>query len=168
MMPARIYLDKQSPSVFRALTGTARELRARAAEAGIDRSVLELVNVRVSQINRCAYCLDRHTRIALDGGETPQRLAVLPAWRETTLFSSLEQAALEIAEAVTLVADAHLDDEAYTLVREHLSDNQLSLLTWAAITINAFNRVSILSGHPVGAHATPRPAATARTPGDSA
>jgi AhpD family alkylhydroperoxidase len=167
-MAQRVYLDKQSPSVFRALTTTARELRQRAAEADLGRPVLELVNIRVSQLNGCAYCLDLHTQRALNGGETPQRLAVLPAWRETALFSDLECAALEIAEAVTLVADAHLDNANYARVREHLSDNQVSLLTWAAIIINAFNRVSILSRHPIAPRDTARPAATALTRGEPA
>lgn len=164
-MAARIYLDKQSPSVFQALTSTAGELRSRAAEAGLDRSVLELVNVRVSQLNGCVYCLDLHTHAALAAGETPQRLAVLPAWRETGLFTDLERAALEIAEAVTLVADAHLGDADYVRVREHLSDDQISLLTWAAITINAFNRVSILSRHPIAPRDATGRAGTASGPG---
>lgn len=148
-MSRRIYLDKQSPSVFKSLTATATEVRARAADAGLSRTVLELVNVRVSQLNACVYCLDLHTHLALKAGVTPQRLAVLPGWRETELFSAVERAALEIAEAVTVVADRHLPDEDYDRLRTVLSDDQMSVLTWAAITINAFNRVSILSRHPV-------------------
>jgi AhpD family alkylhydroperoxidase len=145
----RVYLDKQSPTVFEAMTATAAEIRARAAEVGLTRITLELVNIRASQLNACVYCLDLHTRRALEAGETPQRLAVLPAWRETALFTGLERAALEIAEAVTLTAERHLPDDAYARLRDHLTDEQLSLLTWAAISINAFNRVSILSGHPL-------------------
>jgi AhpD family alkylhydroperoxidase len=151
-MPERIYLDKQSPSVFEKMSATAAEIRARAADAGLTRITLELVNIRVSQLNACVYCLDLHTRRALEAGETAQRLAVLPGWRETDLFTDVERAALEIAEAVTLVADHHLPDADYTRLRGDLTDDQLSLLIWAAITINAFNRVSTLSGHPV----TPR------------
>ncbi|MGP3967293.1 carboxymuconolactone decarboxylase family protein [Streptomyces sp. 6N223] len=157
-MTKRVYLDKQSPSVFAAMSATAAEIRARADDAGLSRVTLELVNVRVSQINACAYCLDLHSRRALAAGETPQRLAVLPAWRETELFTDVERAALEIAEAVTLVAGPgrHLPDADYDRLRQSLTDDQLSLLIWAAIAINAFNRVSILSRHPVpprGAHA---------------
>lgn len=148
-MSTRLYLDKQSPAIFEALTGTAAQVREQAAELGLARSVLELVNVRASQLNRCAFCLDRHSRLAVDAGVTPQQLAVLPAWRETTLFTDRQRAALEIAETVTAVADDHPDDAALARLREHLSDAEVSVLTWAAITINAFNRVSILSGHPV-------------------
>lgn len=98
-----------------------------------------------------AFCLSVHSTALLEAGDTAQRIAVLPAWRETELFSDTERAALEIAEAVTWIADTHLEDEEYALLREHLTDDQLSLLTWAAITINAFNRVSIMSRYPVRA-----------------
>jgi AhpD family alkylhydroperoxidase len=148
-MPDRIFLDKQTPTAFKALTSTATEIRAKAREIGLDRVLMELVNVRASQLNGCAFCLDRHTQLALDAGDTAQRLGVLPAWRETDLFSDKERAALELTEAVTLVADQHPDDAALARVRTILSDDEASVVTWAAITINAFNRVSILSGHPV-------------------
>ncbi|NLU83413.1 carboxymuconolactone decarboxylase family protein [Rhodococcus sp. HNM0569] len=131
------------------MAGVVAQVRTAAEEAGLDRRLLELVNVRVSQINRCAYCLDLHSVKAYEAGETEQRLAVLPAWREVDLFTPREQAALEIAETVTLVADAHLDDAAYAPLRRHLDDDQISVLVWAAVTINAYNRVSILSGHRV-------------------
>ncbi len=150
-MSARLYLDKQSPAVFEALTATAARVREQAAEAGLERSVVELVNLRCSQLNRCAFCLDRHSRMALEAGVTPQQLAVLAAWRSTTLFAARERAALEIAETVTTVAGGHPDEAARERLREHLTDTEISVLTWAAITINAFNRVSILSRHPVPA-----------------
>lgn len=153
-MPRRVYLDKQTPSVYKALLATATEIRARAADVGLPRSTLELVNIRVSQINRCLFCLDMHSRQALEAGETGQRLAVLPAWREASLFTEQERAALDLAEAVTTVAGEHLGDEEYVRARQALSDDETSLVIWAAVTINAFNRVSILSAHPV----RPRPA----------
>lgn len=157
MTTPRIYLDKQTPSVFKALRATAAEVRTRASEAGLARSTLELVNVRVSQINGCAYCLDLHTHLALQGGETTQRLAVLPGWRDTQLFTDTERTALELAEAVTLVADDHLSDDDYARARATLSDDAISVLIWAAITINAFNRVSILSRHALPERDTPEP-----------
>lgn len=110
---------------------------------------MELVNIRVSQLNRCLFCLDLHTRVALEEGESAQRIAVLPVWQEAELFSDVERAALTIAEAVTEVTDHHLTDEQYTAVREHLSDDQVSALVWSAIMINTFNRISILSRHPI-------------------
>lgn len=148
-MSDRIFLDKQTPTAFKALSATAGEIRDRAREIGLDRILLELVNIRASQLNACAFCLDRHTQLALDAGETTQRLAVLPGWRDTDLFTAREQAALELTEAVTLVACRHPDDTAYAQARTVLSDDEVSLVIWAAITINAFNRVSILSQHPI-------------------
>ncbi|GAA1212653.1 carboxymuconolactone decarboxylase family protein [Prauserella alba] len=148
-MSDRVFIDKQTPSVFKALTATATEIRSRAREIGLDTVLLELVNVRASQLNACTFCLDRHTHLAIEAGETVQRLAVLPGWRDTDLFTSREQAALELTEAVTLVAQQHPDDEAYARARANLTDDEVSLITWAAITINAFNRVSLMSKHPV-------------------
>lgn len=147
--PRRVYIDKQTPTVYKALSKTAAELRIRAQAADLTRTTLELVNIRVSQLNGCLFCLDLHTRVALEEGETTQRIAVLPAWREAELFSDVERAALEIAEAVTLVAEEHLSDEEYAAAREHLTEDQISVLIWSAIMINAFNRVSILSRHPI-------------------
>lgn len=149
----RILIDKQTPAVFQSYLETAKVVRAAALEAGLDRRLLELVNTRVSQLNGCAYCLDVHVAAALKHGETSQRLAVLPAWRESGLFDEREQAALSIAEAVTdLPPDRELDED-YDLAREVLTDDELSMLIWVALTINAFNRVSILSRHQV----RPRP-----------
>lgn len=145
----RVYIDKQSPSIFRAMAATSAEIRARAEAIGLPRTTIELVNVRVSQVNACVYCLDLHTGLAIEAGESVQRLAVLPGWRETALFTPAERAALTLAEAVTLVAGDHLGADAYDGLREVLTDDELSVLIWAAISINAFNRVSILSGHPV-------------------
>ncbi|MFE0643829.1 carboxymuconolactone decarboxylase family protein [Streptomyces sp. NPDC058877] len=145
----RIYVDKQSPEPYRALLQTARSVRATADAAGLDRILVELVNVRVSQINGCAYCLDVHTRAALRSGETHRRLGVLAAWRDTELFTERERAALGLAEATTDPADARAQDRAYADARRSLTDDEISAVIWVAIAINAFNRVSILSKHPV-------------------
>ncbi|MER6097523.1 carboxymuconolactone decarboxylase family protein [Streptomyces sp. NPDC001728] len=145
----RIYLDKQSPAAYQALVRTADAVRATAAEAGLDRVLVELVNLRVSQINGCASCLDVHTRAALRAGEATRRLGVLPAWRDTELFTPRERAALALAEATTHPADARAQERAYDDAREVLDEDELSAVIWVAITINAFNRVSILSKHPV-------------------
>ncbi|MBW8705112.1 Alkyl hydroperoxide reductase AhpD [Streptomyces sp. MBT84] len=112
---------------------------------------MELINLRVSQLNHCAYCLDIHTRAALRAGETTQRLGVLAAWRDTEVFTPQERAALALAEAVTDPSDAAAQESAYAAAREVLTDDQVSAVIWVAITINAFNRVSILSRHPVRA-----------------
>lgn len=152
----RVYVDKQQPAIYQALSAASRECRARAEEAGVTRSTLELLNVRCSQINRCAYCLDLHARLAIKEGVTAQQLGVLPAWRETEVFSPVEQVALEIAEAVTQVATDYLEDDDYDRLRRHVSDDQLAVLIDAAALINAFNRISIISQHPV-THREPRP-----------
>ncbi|MFD7834755.1 carboxymuconolactone decarboxylase family protein [Streptomyces sp. NPDC059761] len=145
----RIYLDKQSPAAYQALVKTADAVRATAAEAGLDRILVELVNLRVSQLNGCAFCLDVHTRAAQRAGETARRLGVLAAWRDTELFTDRERAALALAEATTHPADALAQERAYAQARQVLDDDEISAVIWAAITINAFNRVSILSKHPV-------------------
>ncbi|POX48112.1 carboxymuconolactone decarboxylase family protein [Streptomyces sp. Ru72] len=145
----RIFIDKQSPAAYQALVRTSEAVRAVAAEAGLDRTLVELVNLRVSQINGCAYCLNVHTNAALRAGETPQRLGVLAAWRDTELFTPDERAALALAEATTALADTALQEAAYGTAREVLTDDQISAVIWVAVTINAFNRVSVMSGHPV-------------------
>ncbi|MEU3844751.1 carboxymuconolactone decarboxylase family protein [Streptomyces sp. NPDC028635] len=145
----RVYVDKQSPEAYRAMTATAEAVRKAAADAGLDRVLVELVNIRVSQLNACAFCLDLHTRAALRAGETTQRLGVLPAWRDTELFSPRERAVLALAEATTHPADAEAQSTAYALARTSLSDDEISAVIWVAITINAFNRVSVMSKHPV-------------------
>ncbi|MFG3334060.1 carboxymuconolactone decarboxylase family protein [Streptomyces tendae] len=145
----RVFIDKQSPEAYAALRATAEAVRGVAAAAGLDRTLVELVNIRVSQLNACAYCLNVHTRAALRGGETTQRLGVLPAWRDTELFSPAERAALALAEATTHPADASARSAAYAQARGVLSEDQISAVIWVAISINAFNRVSVLSKHPV-------------------
>ncbi|MEU8651731.1 carboxymuconolactone decarboxylase family protein [Streptomyces sp. NPDC048737] len=148
-MTRRIFIDKQSPKAYHALVQTSEAVRATAAEAGLERTVVELVNLRVSQLNGCAFCLDLHTRAALRAGESTRRLGVLAAWRETELFSPLERAALALAEATTSPTDAAVQEAAYADAREALTEDQIAAVIWVAVTINAFNRVSVLSGHPV-------------------
>ncbi|MCQ4213170.1 carboxymuconolactone decarboxylase family protein [Streptomyces longispororuber] len=147
----RVFVDKQSPKAYQALVDTSDAVRATAADAGLDRILVELINLRVSQLNGCAFCLHVHTRAALRAGETSQRLGVLAAWRDTELFTDRERAALALAEATTAPADAALQTSAYDDARRHLTDDETSAVIWVAITINAFNRVSILSKHPVRA-----------------
>ncbi|MET8904334.1 carboxymuconolactone decarboxylase family protein [Streptomyces sp. NPDC004538] len=147
--PRRIFIDKQSPKPFHALVQVSEAVRATAAEAGLDRVAVELINVRVSQLNGCVYCLDVHTKAALRIGESPQRLGLLNAWRDAGLFTPSERALLALAEATTDPANATIQASAYEAAREVLSDDQISAAIWVAVTINAFNRVSIMSKHPV-------------------
>ncbi|MFI0239814.1 carboxymuconolactone decarboxylase family protein [Streptomyces sp. NPDC016845] len=147
----RVYVDKQSPKAYHALVQTSEAVRDTAADAGLDRVLVELINLRVSQLNGCAYCLDVHTRAALRAGATTQRLGTLAAWRDTELFTERERAALALAEATTHPADATAQEDAYAAARASLTEDEISAVIWVAITINAFNRVSVLSRHPVRA-----------------
>ncbi|GAC1462828.1 MAG: carboxymuconolactone decarboxylase family protein [Pseudarthrobacter sp.] len=147
----RFFLDKSDPGSWRALNGWALKVLAATEAAGIPRSVVELMNVRVSQINGCAYCLDLHGRLALEAGVGNRQLAVLPVWRETELFTDLERAALSIGEAAALLSEDGTRQSELQRARLVLTDEQFSALQWAGIVINSFNRVSILSRHPVRA-----------------
>ena len=122
----------------RALLNLSAEVESR-----IDQTLLKLVEIRASQINGCAYCIDMHTKDARADGESEQRIYALNAWRETPFFSERERAALEWTEAVTRIADGHAPDSVYALVRPHFTDKELSDLTLAVAAINAWNRLSI-------------------------
>ncbi|MFJ9180073.1 carboxymuconolactone decarboxylase family protein [Streptomyces sp. NPDC102360] len=154
----RVFIDKQSPDAYKAFRHASEAVRAEATEAGLEPELRELINVRVSQINGCAFCLNTHTRAALHAGESPLRLGVLPGWRDAELFTDRERAALGLAEAVTRPDDAVAQEVAYGAAREVFDDAEISAVIWTAITINAFNRVSILSKHPVRQAAMPNPA----------
>ncbi|MHB1063097.1 MAG: carboxymuconolactone decarboxylase family protein [Georgenia sp.] len=146
----RIHLGTASPAVYRAMVALDREAREIATEAGLEPRLVELVKIRASQINGCAFCLDMHTRDAREAGETPERLAVLPAWRETSFFTEQERAALALAEEVTLVAGAHVPDAVYDTARDVLGAERLTAVLWLAVAINSWNRIAIASRYPVG------------------
>jgi AhpD family alkylhydroperoxidase len=112
-------------------------------ESGLEPSLLELVKMRASQINGCAYCLDMHSKDARAAGETEQRLYTLSAWRETPFFTDRERAALEWTEAVTEVAHSHVPDEVYERVRAQFNEAELVNLTMAVIAINGWNRIAV-------------------------
>ncbi len=111
--------------------------------SGLEKPLLELVKLRASQINGCAYCLDMHTKDARAAGETEQRLYVLNAWREAPFYSDRERAALEWTEAVTLISSTHVPDEIYEKVRPYFSPEELLNLTMAIVAINGWNRLAI-------------------------
>ena len=109
----------------------------------LEHSLLRLVEIRASQINGCAYCLDMHTKDARAAGETEQRIYTLDAWRETPFFTDRERAALEWTEAVTLVAETRVPDDVFEQVREQFSEEELVELTFAVIVINSWNRLNV-------------------------
>ena len=126
-------------------SGMARALLAMGVEvgkSGIERSLFELVKIRASQINGCAYCIDMHTKDARALGETEQRIYALSAWRETPFFSPRDRAALEWTEAVTLVAETNVPDDVYERVAKEFSEEELVALTFAVVVINAWNRLT--------------------------
>lgn len=153
----RVPIDKQHRAVYLAQINVAKAIRKEAQTAGLSRALVELINIRISQINGCAYCLDTHVSDALRHGEDARRIAVLPAWRDTTLFTAKERAALTLAESVTTLPDARTQDQDYADAREHLTADELAAVSWIAITMNAFNRISIVSRHAVRSDAEPRP-----------
>jgi AhpD family alkylhydroperoxidase len=120
-------------------------------ESGIEHSLLELVKLRASQINGCAYCLDMHAKDARAAGETEQRIYVLSAWREAPFYTPRERAALAWTEAVTLIA-AGVSGELLEAARKEFSEKELADLTLAIVTINGWNRLSIALGADVGSY----------------
>jgi AhpD family alkylhydroperoxidase len=116
--------------------------------SGIEASLLELVKLRASQINGCAYCIDMHSKDARAAGETEQRLYALSAWHETPFFTDRERAALALTEAVTLIAESHAPIEVVDAAAAVFDREELSRLLWAIIEINAWNRLAITVGAP--------------------
>ncbi len=144
-----VHIDKQTPESYHALVAVATAVSKSARAAGLPRSLTELVNVRVSQINGCPSCLDVHHDRAVAAGVTEKQLATLSVWRDAELFDAREQAALRLAEITTTLPDHDTADREYARARKVLTDDELSAVIWVATAINAFNRVSILSRHPV-------------------
>ena len=138
-MNARIDLTKVNPGIMQAMFGLEKQIR----KAGLDHRLLDLVKMRASQMNGCAYCLDMHSKDARAGGETEQRLYGLSAWRETPYYSARERAALEWTEALTLVSETHVPDEVFDRVREQFSEDELAHLSLAVVAINGWNRLNV-------------------------
>lgn len=127
-----------------------RDLETYIHGCGLEASLLELVKMRASQINGCAYCLDMHSKDARAQGETEQRLYALDAWRETPFYTERERAALDWTEAVTQVADTHVPDAVYQHVKQYFNEQELFNLTLAIVAINGWNRLAISSRAQVG------------------
>ena len=138
-MNARMNLMQVNPGILKAMFGLERQVR----QSGLEPRLLDLVRMRASQINRCAYCLDMHSKDARAAGETEQRLYGLEAWRETPYYSARERAALEWTEAITLVADTGVPDDVYERAREQFSEEELAHLTLAVVAINGWNRLNV-------------------------
>jgi AhpD family alkylhydroperoxidase len=138
-MNARIDLMHVNPGIVKSMLGLERQVH----QSGLDHKLLDLVRMRASQINGCAYCLDMHSKDARAAGETEQRLYSLDAWRETPYYSARERAALEWTESLTLVSQTHAPDDVFERVREQFSEDELLHLTLAIVAINGWNRLNI-------------------------
>jgi AhpD family alkylhydroperoxidase len=114
-----------------------------AASGNLDPALRELVRIRASQLNGCAFCLDMHTRAALEAGEEQPRLHALAAWRESSLFTGAERAALELTESMTLIAGSGVPEEVVSAAAEHFDDADLAGLVWLIAAINTWNRVAV-------------------------
>ena len=148
-MDERVNLGKSSPEAYQAVIALDRLAVAAVAEAGLTPGLGHLLKLRASQINQCAFCVRIHSADALKAGEAPDRLAVLPAWRETGYFTPQERAALALTEAVTLVAQGQVPDEVYEAAAVHLTPAQISAVEWLAVVINAWNRIAVSSRYRV-------------------
>ena len=138
-MQARLNYAKTAPGVYEAMEGLEKYLE----QCGLEKSLLFLVQLRASQMNGCAYCLDMHWKDLRAIGEKEQRLYSLDAWRECPYYTDRERAALAWTEAVTLIAQGHAPDAVYEQARSHFNEKELSDLTLAVASINAWNRLSI-------------------------
>ena len=143
------YLDKSAPELWKSVSAYSAAVSAEAVRLGLTTQETEFIKVRASELNGCAFCLDLHSREARATGIPQQKLDMLPAWRESTLYTERERALLAIAEAATRLPLT--DDSRGDLVaaRGVLGEDGFVAAEWIAVTINAFNRISILSEHPV-------------------
>jgi len=147
-MKQRIDWKTVAPNGYAAQLG----LETYARRSGLERTLLELVKTRASQINGCANCLDMHTKDARANGESEQRLHVLAAWREAPFYSDRERAALAWTEAVTRMAEGGVPDEVYAEARRHFDEKALVDLTLAIVAINGWNRLAVAFRTPAGSY----------------
>lgn len=138
-MTASIDVRTVTPEVYAAMVAFDA-----TAAGGLPSALAELVRLRASQLNGCAFCRELHTKRALDAGEDPRRLDDLPTWRDSTLFDASERAALDLTERVTLLANGRVPSEAFAAAAGHFTDTELTHLLWTIAAINAWNRIACL------------------------
>jgi len=148
---SRLNYIKAAPGVRDALLGISGYL----GKTGLGESLLNLVSLRASQINGCAYCIDMHWKDLRAAGDVEEKLYMLNAWRESPLYSDRERAALAWTEAVTLVTEGHVPDEVYQMARKQFSETELADLTLAIAAINTWNRMNIAFRTPSGHYQPP-------------
>ena len=158
-MQQRLSYSKTAPEG----TEILRKLESYVRASGLEPDLLELVRLRASQINGCAYCIDMHTKDARTNGESEQRLYAVNAWRETSFYSDRERAALAWAEAVTRVSKSQVADEVYEQARKNFSEKELVDLTLALVAINGWNRLAISFRTPPGSYKPEHPSSKRKT-----
>ncbi|MBX2931913.1 MAG: carboxymuconolactone decarboxylase family protein [Chitinophagaceae bacterium] len=144
-MSNRINLAKVDAKAMEAMVGLEKYI----AQTGLDKKLYELIKTRASQMNGCAYCINMHVRDAMKMGETDQRLFLLDAWRETTLYTPKERATLALTEAMTFITNGHVPDEVYNEAAAHLSEKELAAVIMTVVTINGWNRIAITLRSPL-------------------
>ena len=151
MAETRVHLSKTEPAAYKALAAFSSTVSQICADNGIDNRIKELLMLHTSQINGCAFCVRVHVDGALAAGVTAEEIAQIPVWRETGVFSERECAALELAEAFAYIHEGGVPDDVYNRVGSVFTEKEYAALSWAAVSINAFNRVAIAGRYPVPA-----------------
>lgn len=151
-MQGRIKIDMSQNSAYQAMAGVESYL----AKGSIEKPLRELIKLRVSQINGCAFCIDLHWKDAREDGETEQRLYSLAAWRECPYYTERERAALLLAEELTRIADRPVPEEVHAQVAEQFNEQEMGDLLWTIAAINAWNRLSIGAGTIPGSYRPPK------------
>jgi AhpD family alkylhydroperoxidase len=142
-IPVRLDFDAVAPGFARAMAHLDRAATKELDNAEIDPRLRELIRIRASQLNGCAYCIDMHTKDARAIGETEQRIYGLSAWAETPYFTARERAALAFTETVTRLAGTHVPDQAYQEIAAHFSQQEIAALVSLIVTINAWNAIGV-------------------------
>ncbi|HSC51305.1 MAG TPA: carboxymuconolactone decarboxylase family protein [Gaiellaceae bacterium] len=142
-IPVRLDFDSHAPAFSAAMSRLDRAAREELERVGFDRRLAELVRIRASQLNGCAYCIDMHTKDAKAAGESEQRIYALSAWHDAPFFDERERAALAFTEAVTLMADGHVPEEEWEAVAGHYSEDELGALVSLLVAINAWNAIGV-------------------------
>jgi AhpD family alkylhydroperoxidase len=152
-MEQRLDYSKSAPDGI----GILRQLEGYLKNTGLEPDLVELVRLRASQINGCAYCIDMHTKDARSRGESEQRLYGITAWRETSFYNARERAALASTESVTRISEDQVPEEIYQQVKQHFTERELVDLTLAVIAINSWNRLAISFRTPPGSYQPDHP-----------
>jgi AhpD family alkylhydroperoxidase len=142
-IPVRLDFEKHAAGFYRAVSHLDHAATKALDEAGIDKPVRELVRIRASQLNGCAYCVDMHTKDARAAGESEQRLYGVAVWPETPYFTERERAALAFTESVTLIARDHVPTQAYEAVAAQFTEDEIAALVALIVAINAWNAISV-------------------------